>query len=79
MSCWCGHGPWHHQGYAYPPPAGYAPPPPVYYPPAEPYGHRRRRRANAEELADHLHELEAEITSIRRELGELRETDTSES
>ena len=79
MSCRCGHGPWHHYGYSYPPPAAYAPSPPVYYPPSEPYGRRRRRRADAEELADYLHELEAEIAHIRRELDELRATDTTES
>lgn len=79
MSCWCGHGPWHHYGYPYPPSATYAPSPPAYYPSAEPHGRRRRRRADAEELADSLHELEAEIAHIRRELDELRATDTSES
>ena len=80
MSCWCGHGPWHYQGYPYPyPPPAYAPPPPGYYPPAEPYGRRRRRRADAEELSDYLHELETEVARIRRELDELRATETTES
>lgn len=83
MSCWCGHGPWHYHGYPYPPMAAYAPQP-AYYPPAEPaepYGRRRRRRGrvDAEELADYLHELEEEITRIRRELDELRSSDTGES
>lgn len=78
MSCWCGHGPWHYHGYPYPPMAAYAPPP-AYYPPAEPYGRRRRGRVDAEELADYLHELEEEITRIRRELDELRSSDTGES
>lgn len=80
MSCWCGHGPWHYHGYPYPPAAAYGPPPAAYYPPpAEPYGRRRRRRADAEELADYLSELEAEVARIRRELDELRATETTES
>lgn len=79
MSCWCGHGPWHYQGYPYPPPAGYVPPPPAYYPSGEPYGRRRRRRADAEELAEYLHELEGEIARIGRELDELRGTDTTDA
>jgi hypothetical protein len=79
MSCWCGHGPWHHYGYPYPPPAAYGPPATMYYEPAEPYRRRRRRQADAEELADYLGELEAEVARIRRELDELRRTDATES
>ena len=75
MSCWCGHGPWHYHGYPYPPQA-YGPPPSMYYPPGQPY---RRRRPDAEELADYLGELEAEVARIRRELDELRKPGTSES
>ncbi|WP_219070840.1 hypothetical protein [Candidatus Mycobacterium methanotrophicum] len=71
MSCWCGHGPWHYHGYPYGPPA-YAPPPA-----AEGYGRRRRYRANAEELSDYLQELETEVARMRRELDELRGTDTT--
>lgn len=44
--------------------------------------HRRcttRRRADSEELSDYLHELEAEVARIRRELDELRAGDTTES
>ncbi|WP_264024595.1 hypothetical protein [Mycolicibacterium pyrenivorans] len=93
MSCWCGHGPWHYyQGYPYPPPAGYAPPPAGYapppagyapppaehYPPAGPVRRRRRRRADAQELADYLEDLEAEITRIRGELDELRRSETAD-
>jgi hypothetical protein len=79
MSCWCGHGPWHHYGYPYPPAAVYGPPPPMYYQPAEPYRRRRRGRADAEELAYYLGELEAEVARIRRELDELRRTESTES
>ena len=78
MGCWCGHGPWHYHGYPDSAPA-YAPPPAAYYPPTEPYGRRRRRQADAEELADYLQELEAETAHIRRELDELRKTNTTES
>ncbi len=79
MSCCYGHGPCHyHHGYGYPP--AYGPPPAAYYPPAEPYGYgygrRRRRRIDAEELADYLEDLEAEVARVRRELDELRKTDT---
>ncbi len=79
MSCWCGHGPWHYHGYPYPP--AYGPPPGTYYPPGEPYGYgrRRRRRADAEELADYLDELQAEVARVRRELDDLRATGTTES
>ncbi|MBF6354941.1 hypothetical protein IU449_10355 [Nocardia higoensis] len=87
MNCWCGHGPWHYHGYAYPPGGAYGPPP-AYYPavePPEPYGYGRRRRrrgqgrADADELADYLHELEEEIVRLRRELDELRNSGTDES
>lgn len=84
MSCWCGHGPWHYHEYPYMRSA-YAPPavcahPPSTYPVAGGYGRRRRlgRRAEADELADYLHELEAEIAHIRGELDELRATDATE-
>ncbi|MFR9802341.1 hypothetical protein ACL02T_08565 [Pseudonocardia sp. RS010] len=72
MSCWCGHGPWHHYGHAYPPPAyplpGY--PAPEY---ARPYwepGGRRRR--TDEELERHLAALEEEIARLREELAAQR-------
>ncbi|ANS32020.1 hypothetical protein R1CP_37070 (plasmid) [Rhodococcus opacus] len=80
MSCWCGHGPWHYHGYHYPPAAVYAPPPPSpYYPETEPYGPPRRRRPDAEELAEYLHGLEEEMARIRREIDDLRRADTGES
>jgi hypothetical protein len=77
---WCGHGPWHHQMYPYPPPY---PPPGYYYPPppfqyGTPPGRRRRRAADAEELADYLQQLEEEIASVRRDLDDLRRSDTPE-
>jgi len=74
MSCRCGHGPWHHYGYSYAPP-GYAPP---GYPLAEPYGRPRRRRPDADELADYLQELGEEIARVRRDLGEIRGSGTTE-
>jgi hypothetical protein len=86
MSCCCGHGPCHyHHGYPYA--STYAPPPVAYYPTPEPYGYgysygygrRRRRRVEAEDLADYLQDLEAEVARVRRELDELRKTDTTES
>lgn len=77
MTCWCGHGPWHHQGYPYPAGQGYGPPPGTYYEP-RPYRRRRHGHADAEELADYLDELEAEVTHIRRDLDELRRTDAAE-
>lgn len=83
MSYCCGHGPWHCHGYPYPP--AYGPPPAAYYPPGEPYGYgyghrrRRRRRVDTEDLADYLEDLEEEVARVRRELDELRETDTTES
>jgi hypothetical protein len=79
MSCWCGHGPWHHQMYPYPPPyppPGYYPPPPVQY--GMPPGRRRRRAADAEELADYLQQLEEEIANVRRDLDDLRGSDSPE-
>ena len=80
MSCHYGHSPWHYHGYPCGPPA-YASPSPMDYPPDEPYGYgrRRRRRARAEELADYLRELEAEIAHIRRELDELRANEHNQS
>ena len=75
MSCWCGHGSWHHYGYAYPP-AGYppaAPYPPAYYPPAYPESRSPRgRRARAEDLEDYLRDLEDELARVREELAEYR-------
>ncbi len=79
MSCHYGHGPCHcHHGYPCAPAYG---PPGAYYPPPEPYGYgrRRRRRVDAEDLAEHLQDLEAEVARVRRELDELRKTDTTES
>jgi len=78
MSCWCGHGPWHYHGYAYPPPY----PPPAYYPPEEPYGpprRRRRRRREPEELEDYLQDLQEEIDRVRQELAALREAGETDS
>ena len=69
MSCWCGHGPWHHDRYSYPPPG---------YPPPEPYGRPRRRRLDADELADYLQELGEEIARVRRDLDEIRGSGTTE-
>jgi len=84
MSCWCGHGPWHHQGYPYPPlypPPQY--PPSAYYPPPEPYDRpprRRRRRArDPEELEDYLQDLQEEIDRVRQELAALREAGETDS
>lgn len=70
MSCWCGHGPWHHHGYAYPPPA-YPPPayPPPYYEPVPP---RRGRRARVEDLERYLSDLNDELARVREELAEHR-------
>lgn len=70
MSCWCGHGPWHHYGYAYPP-RGYPPPD---YPPAEYWspGRGSRRRRSDEELENHLVELEEELARLREELAAAR-------
>jgi hypothetical protein len=75
MSCWCGHGPWHHYGYAYPPPT-YAPPgyPPSAYPPAAypaPPRPRRRRRARIADL-ETLADLGDELARVREELAEYR-------
>lgn len=69
MSCRCGHGPWHHHGYTYPPvpypPAVY---PPTAYPPVAysvPYSTARPmwrgRRTRAEDLEAYLSELEDEL------------------
>lgn len=81
MSCCCGHGLCHHHEYGYP--AAYGPPPGAYFGPAEPYGYglgrRRRRRVDAEELADYLEDLEAEVARVRGELEELRQRATTES
>ena len=72
MSCWCGHGPWHHHGYPYAGPMAYGPPSAMYYEPG-PY-RRRSRQADAEDLADYLDDLEAQVARIRRELDEVRRT-----
>jgi len=82
MSCCCGHGPCHcHHGYTCP--SAYGPPPVGYYPTPEPYGygygHRRRRRVDVEDLAEYLQDLETEVARVRRELNELRTTDTTDS
>ena len=69
MSCgWCGYGHGHHWGY------GYGPPPPPPWAGYEPgYGpRRRRRRADEEDLADYLSDLEAEVAQVREELERLR-------
>jgi hypothetical protein len=85
MSCWCGHGPWHHGGYPYPPypPEEYWPPPRRFGPPpqwyAPPAGYRtRRREAAAEDLAEYLNDLEEEIARVRRELERMRESGSVE-
>ena len=79
MSCWCGHGPWHHYGYTYPPQY----PPPAYYPPEEfydrPARRRRRRRRDPEELEDYLQDLQEEIDRVRGELAAMRESGETES
>ncbi len=62
MSCWCGHGPWHHWGYAYPPPGT----------PPYPGPRRRRGQADEEDLADYLRHLEEELARARRELEHIR-------
>ncbi len=93
MSCWCGHGPWHHQGHVYPspyppphyPPPQYPPPqypPPAYYPPGEPYERPRRRRPRGrdpEELQEYLQDLREEIDRVSDELAAMRESDEAES
>ncbi|MCH0561107.1 MULTISPECIES: restriction endonuclease subunit S domain-containing protein [Streptomyces] len=66
MSCWCGHGPWHHYMHPYPP--GYYLPPEHYGPPPE----QPRRTAETEELTGFLRRLEEEIAALRRDLDELR-------
>lgn len=66
MSCWCGHGPWHHYGYAYPPPMYPAAP----YPPSE--ADRERRQRPPEELERRLANLEQELARLREELAAQR-------
>ena len=65
MSCWCGHGPWHHYTRPYPP---------AYYPPPEYYGPQseRHRTGTEEEPADILRRLEEQIAGLRRDLDDLR-------
>lgn len=86
MSCWCGHGPWHHHGYSYPaqfPPPGYPPPgypPPGYLSsPAESVGRRRGRGSEVDELADQLEELAEQMARIRQAVDELRPREAPES
>ncbi len=69
MSCWCGHGPWHHYGYAYPP-RGYPPPEPSpeYWAP----GRGSWRRRSDDELERHLVGLEEELARLREELAAVR-------
>lgn len=74
MSCWCGHGPWHHwgpgQGYGYGPgygPGGYGP----GFGPGIGRG-PRRRRARAEDLEEYLGDLEDEVAAVRAELEEMK-------
>jgi hypothetical protein len=68
MSCWCGHGPWHHYGYAYPP-RGYPdyPSPECWAP-----GRGSRRRRSDDELERHLVGLEEELARLREELAAQR-------
>jgi len=66
MSCWCGHGPWHHR-YPYPP-QGYFPPPVYSGPPSE----WRRQGDDGQELAHQLQELAYQVAALRRELDEVR-------
>jgi hypothetical protein len=84
MSCWCGHGPWHHYGYGYPP--QYPPPeypPPAYYPPEEfydrPRRRSRRRARDTEELEDYLQGLQDEIDRVRHELAAMRQAGDGEA
>lgn len=74
MGCWCGHGPWHHWGYGYPPPyQEYPSYPPPYEPQPYPGPARRRRGMRGEgDLEEYLERLEEEIGRVRRELQELR-------
>jgi hypothetical protein len=67
MSCWCGHGSWHHYGYAYPPPM--YPSAPYPRPGDEREGARRRPD---EELERRLAHLEEELARVRQELAEQR-------
>jgi hypothetical protein len=74
MSCWCGHGPWHRYGYPYPPPGYY---PPEYYEPAQ-RPRPRRRAADTQELAEYLAQLEQQLAAIRREVEQLRGSESTE-
>ena len=65
MSCWCGHGPWHH--HVHPCAPGY-PPPEYYGPPPE----RSRRPSETDDLTGFLRRLEEEIAGLRRDLDDLR-------
>ncbi len=84
MSCWCGHGPWHHwhgpwryEGY------GYGPPPPGPWGPG-PYGPEsgprwrgrpgRASRSREQDLAEYLEDLEGEVSQVREELERLRQS-----
>lgn len=75
MSCWCGHGAWHHHVYPYPPP--YLPPyasPGSHPPPRERHQapHPPHHPAGPDELQDYLRQLEAEAARVRRELEDMR-------
>ena len=73
MSCgWCGYGHCHHCGYGHCHHGGYGygPPPWAGYGPG--YGpRRRRRRADEQDLADYLSDLEEEVAQVREELERL--------
>ncbi|MEU3098123.1 hypothetical protein ABZ690_25985 [Streptomyces sp. NPDC006967] len=72
MSCWCGHGPWHH--YVHPHAPGYYSPPEYYGPPPEP----PRRTAEPEDLTGLLRRLEEEIAGLRRDLDDVRRSSGKE-
>ncbi len=77
MSCRCGHGPWHHWGHGYC--YGYGPGYGYGSPPGQPYPRSARRGKRARELEDYVQDLEEELAHVRRELQELRDTETRES
>ena len=76
MSCLCGHGPGHHYGHSTRPSIrrtrrrSTEPPGGVYCRP-------RRRRPDADELADYLQELGEQIGQVRRDLEKIRTTGPS--
>lgn len=75
MSCWCGHGPWHHWGpgyrygraYGYGPEYGYGP----GMGPGLARG-PRRRRSRIEDLEEYLGDLQEEMAAVRAELEEMK-------